>query len=107
MITNLQALRDENKMENRNLEKNKENLNDKTRVKDNKKKIRRQPFKLKPTATIDYKQVDILLAFSTEHGKIKSRRLTKLTLKQQRQLSKSIKRARYLHLLPFVTSVEN
>ena len=29
------------------------------------------------------------------------------TLKQQRQLSKAIKRARYLHLLPFVTSVEN
>ncbi|CAN0219460.1 unnamed protein product, partial [Ectocarpus sp. 4 AP-2014] len=72
-----------------------------------KKKTRRQPFKLKPTATIDYKQVDILLAFSTEHGKIKSRRSTNLTLKQQRQLSKAIKRARYLHLLPFVTSVEN
>ena len=77
------------------------------RNKENKKKVRRQPFKLKPTATIDYKQVDILLAFSTEHGKIKPRRTTNLTLKQQRQLSKAIKRARYLHLLPFVTSVEN
>lgn len=77
------------------------------RSKDNKKKVRRQPFKLKPTATIDYKQVDVLLAFSTEHGKIKPRRATNLTLKQQRQLSKAVKRARYLHLLPFVTSVEN
>lgn len=70
-------------------------------------KTRRQPFKLKPNETIDYKQVDILLSFSTEHGKIKSRRSTNLTLKQQRQLSKAIKRARYLNLLPFVTSVEN
>nr|YP_011006030.1 30S ribosomal protein S18 [Dictyoneurum californicum]WAM63034.1 30S ribosomal protein S18 [Dictyoneurum californicum] len=70
-------------------------------------KTRRQPFKLKANETIDYKQVDILLSFSTEHGKIKSRRSTNLTLKQQRQLSKAIKRARYLHLLPFVTSVEN
>jgi len=70
-------------------------------------KAKRQPFKLKPSETIDYKQVDILLSFSTEHGKIKSRRSTNLTLKQQRQLSKSIKRARYLRLLPFVISVEN
>lgn len=107
MITKLETLRDGNSMENRSIEKNKENFKDKNRAKENKKKVRRQPFKLKPTATIDYKQVDILLAFSTEHGKIKSRRSTNLTLKQQRQLSKSIKRARYLHLLPFVTSVEN
>lgn len=107
MRTKVEDLRCGTIMENRSIEKNKDNLKDKNRTKDNKKKVRRQPFKLKPTATIDYKQVDILLAFSTEHGKIKSRRSTNLTLKQQRQLSKSIKRARYLHLLPFVTSVEN
>ena len=70
-------------------------------------KTKRKTFKLKPNETIDYKQVDILLSFLTEHGKIKSRRSTNLTLKQQRQLSKSIKRARFLNLLPFVTSVEN
>nr|YP_011007297.1 30S ribosomal protein S18 [Scytothamnus australis]WAM64726.1 30S ribosomal protein S18 [Scytothamnus australis] len=70
-------------------------------------KSKREAFKLQPNAKIDYKQVDILLAFSTEHGKIKSRRATNLTLKQQRQLSKAIKRARYLRLLPFVTVVEN
>ena len=107
MTTKLEELKSTNILKNRSTEKNKDTLKEKTRVKDNKKKARRQPFKLKPTATIDYKQVDILLAFSTEHGKIKSRRSTNLTLKQQRQLSKAIKRARYLHLLPFVTSVEN
>lgn len=103
MITNLENLKNNTTIKNRSTE----TLKGKSRIKDNKKKVRRQPFKLKPTATIDYKQVDILLAFCTEHGKIKSRRSTNLTLKQQRQLSKSIKRARYLHLLPFVTSVEN
>ena len=107
MTINLEDLKNQNILKNRSTEKNRENFKDKARLKDNKKKTRRQPFKLKPTATIDYKQVDILLAFSTEHGKIKSRRSTNLTLKQQRQLSKAIKRARYLHLLPFVTSVEN
>ena len=42
-----------NPKENNNI---KPNLNIE-RGKANKKKIRRQPFKLKPTATIDYKQV--------------------------------------------------
>nr|YP_011007444.1 30S ribosomal protein S18 [Sporochnus bolleanus]WAM64873.1 30S ribosomal protein S18 [Sporochnus bolleanus] len=92
--------------------KNKENIKNKRNTGNSKNsgkpaKTRRQPFKLKPNEVIDYKQVDILLSFSTENGKIKSRRSTNLTLKQQRQLSKSIKRARYLRLLPFVTSVEN
>ena len=68
---------------------------------------KRQVFKLKPNETIDYKQIDILLSFLTEHGKIKSRRSTNLTLKQQRQLSRAVKRARFLYLLPFVTTVEN
>ena len=103
MKTNLEDLKNISTIKNRSTD----NVKGKPRIKENKKKVRRQPFKLNPTATIDYKQVDILLAFSTEHGKIKSRRSTNLTLKQQRQLSKSIKRARYLHLLPFVTSVEN
>nr|QWK41834.1 ribosomal protein S18 [Protohalopteris sp.] len=70
-------------------------------------KNKRQTFKLKSKDTIDYKQVDILLSFLTDYGKIRSRRSTNLTLKQQRQLSKSIKRARYLRLLPLVLSPEN
>ena len=107
MTIKLEDLKNCTMIKNRSTEKNQDKLKDKVRIKENKKKAQRQPFKLKPTATIDYKQVDILLAFTTEHGKIKSRRSTNLTLKQQRQLSKSIKRARYLHLLPFVTSVEN
>lgn len=64
-------------------------------------------YKLKPNEKIDYKQVDILVSFLTEHGKIKSRRSTELTLKQQRQLSRAIKTARSLNLLPFVTSLED
>nr|YP_011007614.1 30S ribosomal protein S18 [Syringoderma abyssicola]WAM65043.1 30S ribosomal protein S18 [Syringoderma abyssicola] len=70
-------------------------------------KNKRQAFNITSKTTIDYKQVDILLSFLTEYGKIKSRRSTNLTLKQQRQLSKSVKRARFLRLLPFVISAEN
>nr|QNO36030.1 ribsomal protein S18 [Sargassum hemiphyllum var. chinense]QPZ94203.1 ribosomal protein S18 [Sargassum hemiphyllum var. chinense] len=70
-------------------------------------KTKRNNYKLKPNEKIDYKQVDILVSFLTEHGKIKSRRSTELTLKQQRQLSRAIKTARSLNLLPFVTSLDD
>lgn len=70
-------------------------------------KNKRKIFKLKPKDTIDYKQVDILISFLTEHGKIRGRRSTNLTLRQQRQLSKSVKRARYVRLIPLVLSLEN
>jgi small subunit ribosomal protein S18 len=51
---------------------------------------------------IDYKEINLLKIFITEHGKILSRRATNLTVKQQKQLKKSIKRARILNLLPFL-----
>ena len=50
------------------------------------------------TQTIGYRNVKLLRSFLTDYKKIKARRLTKLTLKQQRQLSRSVKRARMLKL---------
>lgn len=51
---------------------------------------------------IDYKDVRRLNRFLTERGKILPRRATGLTAKQQRQVSRAIKQARQLALLPFV-----
>ena len=53
---------------------------------------------------IDYKDIDLLKLFITEQGKILPRRATGVTVQQQRQLSKAIKRARNLAILPFVAS---
>lgn len=53
---------------------------------------------LRKTQAIGYRNIKLLKSFLTDYKKIKSRRLTKLTLKQQRQLSKSVKRARMLKL---------
>jgi small subunit ribosomal protein S18 len=64
--------------------------------------VKRKGSPLPPTETIDYKNIDLLNSFLNPQGKILARRSTKLTLKQQRQLAKSVKRARILHLLPFV-----
>lgn len=56
---------------------------------------------------IDYKDIDLLSLFLTEQGKILPRRATGVTVQQQRKLTKAIKRARILSLLPFVASNEN
>ena len=55
---------------------------------------------------IDYKDIDLLKLFITEQGKILPRRATGVTVQQQRQIAKAIKRARVLSLLPYVTSNE-
>ncbi len=60
-------------------------------------------FKRSGIKYIDYKDPDFLLKFVNEQGKILPRRLTGTSLKYQRRLSTSIKRARHLALLPFVT----
>nr|YP_009244454.1 ribosomal protein S18 [Agarophyton chilense]AMK96696.1 ribosomal protein S18 [Agarophyton chilense]ASP44591.1 30S ribosomal protein S18 [Agarophyton chilense]UAD84375.1 ribosomal protein S18 [Agarophyton chilense] len=57
---------------------------------------------LKPNEIIDYKDIDLLRKFITDQSKIVSRRSNGLTVKQQKQLAKSIKKARILALLPFV-----
>lgn len=63
---------------------------------------RRKNSPLKPGETIDYKDVRRLQRFLTERGKILPRRATGLTAKQQRQVSRSIRRARHLGFLPYV-----
>ena len=55
---------------------------------------------------INYKDIDLLKLFITEQGKILPRRATGVTVQQQRQIAKAIKRARVLSLLPFVASNE-
>jgi len=60
-------------------------------------------FKKNNIKYIDYKDPVFLLKFVDEHGRIIPRRYTGTSLKYQRRLSTSIKRARHLALLPFVS----
>nr|YP_010881366.1 ribosomal protein S18 [Moerckia flotoviana]WIA67318.1 ribosomal protein S18 [Moerckia flotoviana] len=53
---------------------------------------------------IDYKNISLLRRFISEQGKILSRRMNRLTSKQQRLLAVAIKRARVLALLPFLNN---
>ncbi|QCI18511.1 MAG: 30S ribosomal protein S18 [Buchnera aphidicola (Aphis urticata)] len=50
---------------------------------------------------IDYKDISMLKNYITENGKIVPSRITGTRAKYQRQLSRAIKKARYLALLPY------
>ena len=54
-----------------------------------------------PSVVIDYKNPQLLKYFLTDRGKIVPGRVTNVTAKQQRQITKAIKRARILALLPY------
>ncbi|MER6690101.1 30S ribosomal protein S18 [Streptomyces minutiscleroticus] len=49
---------------------------------------------------IDYKDTDLLRKFVSDRGKIRSRRVTRVTARQQRQLAAAVKNAREMALLP-------
>ncbi|MEX0934809.1 MAG: 30S ribosomal protein S18 [Candidatus Paceibacterota bacterium] len=52
--------------------------------------------------TIDYKNTETLEKFLNQNGRIKGRRWTGVCSKHQRALSRAIKQAREMALLPFV-----
>jgi len=52
---------------------------------------------------IDYKQADLVRRYVTEQGKIRGRRDTGSCAKHQRMVTRAIKRARHMAILPFRT----
>ena len=57
------------------------------------------PLSVKGAPKVDYKNVKLLKRYVSENGKILSSRITSVSLKKQRELSLSIKRARNLALI--------
>lgn len=53
------------------------------------------------TETIDYKDVEKLKKYITDRGKILPKRITGTCAMHQRQVTKAIKRARIVALLPY------
>ncbi|WP_342226909.1 30S ribosomal protein S18 [Candidatus Walczuchella endosymbiont of Icerya purchasi] len=52
---------------------------------------------------VDYKNPNFLLKFLNPQGQILPRRITGTSVKYQGKVSKAIKRARHLAILPFIT----
>lgn len=64
-------------------------------------KPRPNPLDAAGITYIDYKDTDLLRKFISDRGKIRGRRVTRVTGQQQRQLTRAIKNAREMGLLPF------
>ena len=73
----------------------------------NKKRRKRRPkvcnFCVDKVTSVDYKEIDKLKKYVTDRGKIVPRRVTGACAKHQRQLTRAIKRARIIALLPFTS----
>jgi len=52
---------------------------------------------------VDYKDVELLKRYLNEQGKLLPRRVTNVSSNFQRQLTRAVKRARHLALIPFVS----
>ncbi len=63
----------------------------------------KKPFSLnsKKISDIDYKDIDFLSRFTASTGKILPRQITGVGARYQRRVSRAIKLARYLALLPY------
>tara|TARA_B100001540_G_C15650513_1_gene570848 strand:+ start:534 stop:809 length:276 start_codon:yes stop_codon:yes gene_type:complete len=59
------------------------------------------PFSQKNSPLIDYKDVKLLNRYVSEKGKIIPSRITNVSSKKQKELSKAIKRARFLSLMSY------
>lgn len=61
-----------------------------------------QEEKFVEPAYVDFKDVDLLKRFLNEQGKLLPRRVTNVSARFQRQLTRAVKRARHVALIPFV-----
>ena len=62
------------------------------------------PFSGPNAQPIDYKDTKMLSRYTSERGKIVPSRISAVSAKKQRELAVAIKRARFLALMPYVTS---
>ena len=71
----------------------------------NRRKIRICKFCDNKDSDFNYKNEKKLRNFTTERGKILSRRMSGTCAKHQRKLTTAIKRARYMAILPFTSEM--
>lgn len=66
-----------------------------------KPKKKQNPLKAADVKVIDYKDVNLLRKFISDRGKIRARRVTGVTVQEQRKIAMAIKNAREVALLPY------
>lgn len=69
-----------------------------------KPKKKQNPLKTAKVERVDYKDTALLRKFISDRGKIRARRVTGVTVQQQREIAKAVKNAREMALLPYSSS---
>jgi small subunit ribosomal protein S18 len=69
-----------------------------------KPKKKQNPLKTAGVDKVDYKDVNVLRKFISDRGKIRARRVTGVSVQQQREIAKAVKNAREMALLPYSSS---
>ena len=67
-------------------------------------KKKSNPLKAAGVTAIDYKDIALLRKFISDRGKIRARRVTGVTVQEQRLIAKAIKNAREMALLPYTSN---
>jgi small subunit ribosomal protein S18 len=67
-----------------------------------KKKL--NPLKAAKIDRVDYKDTALLRKFISDRGKIRARRVTGVSVQQQREIATAVKNAREMALLPYSSS---
>lgn len=70
------------------------------------KRNRADPLQSVKESDIDYKNLELLIKYLSERGKIAPSRISNISLKKQKRLAIAIKRARNLALLSFIAKPE-
>lgn len=71
---------------------------------ENDRKKKRIVHKFKDDDVVNYKDVALLRKFMSDRGKIRSRRVTGLSPKRQKEVAMAIKNAREMALLPYTAT---
>ena len=69
-----------------------------------KPKKKSNPLKTSKIDVIDYKATALLRKFISDRGKIRARRVTGVSVQEQRAIARAVKNAREMALLPYSSS---
>ena len=67
-------------------------------------KKKAKPLKSAKIENIDYKDAQLLRKFISDRGKIRARRVTGVSVQEQRLIAQAVKNAREMALLPYSSS---
>ena len=69
-----------------------------------KPKKKQNPLKTAGVTRVDYKDTALLRKFISDRGKIRARRVTGVSVQEQRLIATAVKNAREMALLPYSSS---